>query len=85
MKVAFWSASTVVVDDVLLPALLCKRSGAPVVVQAELMMYEYLAESPNTGSHRRRRMLCFPSEARIGVNNVQTKNAIDDAAVEQRV
>lgn len=41
VKVAFWSASTVVEDDVLLPAVLCKRSGgAPVVVQAELRTYE---------------------------------------------
>lgn len=40
MKVAFWSASTAVEDDVLLAVVLCKRSGAPVVVQAELTRYE---------------------------------------------
>ena len=40
VKVAFWSVGTVVEDDVLLPALLVKRSGALVVVQAELRMYE---------------------------------------------
>ena len=40
VKVAFWSASTVVEGDVLLPVVLCKSSGAPVVVQAELTTYE---------------------------------------------
>lgn len=40
VKVAFWSASPVDEDDVLFPVLLCKRSGAPVVVQAELMPCE---------------------------------------------
>lgn len=41
MKVAFfWSASTVVEDDVLLPVVLCNNSGVPVVVQAELTTYE---------------------------------------------
>ena len=37
MKFAFWSASTVVEDDVLFAVVLCRRSGAPGVVQAELM------------------------------------------------
>ena len=40
VKFAFWSASTVVEDEDLLPAVLCKRSGEPVVVQAELRTYE---------------------------------------------
>ena len=40
VKVAFWSASTVVEDDVLLPVVLCERSGVAVVVQAELTTYE---------------------------------------------
>ena len=40
MKVAFWSAGAVGEDDVLLPVELCKRSGTPLVVQAELMTYE---------------------------------------------
>lgn len=42
---AFWSASTVVEGDVLLPEVLCKRSGAPVVVQAELKTYKQLEAS----------------------------------------
>ena len=37
MKFAFWSASTVVGDDVLFAVVLCRRSDAPGVVQAELM------------------------------------------------
>ena len=37
MKFAFWSASTVVGDDVLFAVVLCKRSGAPGVVHAELV------------------------------------------------
>ena len=37
MKFAFWSASTVVEDDVLFAVVLCRRSGAPGVVHAELM------------------------------------------------
>ena len=42
VKVAFWSASTVVVEgDALFPVVLCRRSGAPVVLQAELSKYEY--------------------------------------------
>lgn len=53
VKGAFWSASTVVEDDVLLPAVLCKRSGDPVVVQAELTMYEYPAEGPEIAIHGR--------------------------------
>ncbi len=40
VKLAFWSASTVVGDGVLLPAVLCKRSAVAVVVQAELTTYE---------------------------------------------
>ena len=36
VKFAFWSASTVVEEDVLFAVVLCKRSGAPVVAQAEL-------------------------------------------------
>lgn len=41
VKLAFWSASTVVDGDVLLPVVvLCNSSDAPVVVQAELTTYE---------------------------------------------
>ena len=40
VKVAFWSASTVVEGDDLLPVVLCRRSGAAVVVQAELKTHE---------------------------------------------
>lgn len=43
VKFAFWSARTVVEGDVLFAVVLCKRSGAPVVVQAELRMDEYLS------------------------------------------
>ena len=37
MKFAFWSARRVVEEDVLFAVVLCRRSGAPGVVQAELM------------------------------------------------
>ena len=36
VKLAFWSARAGAEADDLLPAVLCNRSGAPVVVHAEL-------------------------------------------------
>ena len=36
VKLAFWSAMTELEDVVLLPVVLWKRSGVPVLVQAEL-------------------------------------------------
>lgn len=73
VKFAFWSPRTVVEGDVLFAVVLCKRSGAPVVVQAWLSMDEYLNGGILGVSNRRRR---------IKAKSEPTRNAIVGVGVE---